>query len=307
MSYPIPAQLCLANAPVDPAYAINVPIGASTWYGAYQSGLVILDFPPALPQVFGENLRLGTTVRISGISPSGFNTDAPVAAVGSGVASTNGHNVTWVSGNQFSLNADDTIMIGTNNYTVVASPAPTATTLTTAGSVLPTSNNMIFSQNNEPPRVFSFWLPMNPSTGSVGVSGQTVTGTGGQVAFSDIRQFDARTCYPDEYGPQPPIVSMNVAPSTIQGGQSATLSWTTNNADTVSISPGIGTVAASDSMTVSPAVTTTYTLTATNANGSQQATAMLTVSAAPPAANQPCAALTGSATLSGNAKISCAP
>jgi len=166
---------------------------------------------------------------------------------------------------------------------------------------------MIFSQNNEPPRVFSFWLPMNPSTGSVGVSGQTVTGTGGQVAFSDIRQFDARTCYPDEYGPQPPIVSMNVAPSTIQGGQSATLSWTTNNADTVSISPGIGTVAASDSMTVSPAVTTTYTLTATNANGSQQATAMLTVSAAPPAANQPCAALTGSATLSGNAKISCAP
>ena len=44
-----------------------------------------------------------------------------------------------------------------------------------------------------------------------------------------------------------------------------TLSWSVTNADTVSISGGIGTVSASGSTTVAPASTTTYTLNATRA------------------------------------------
>lgn len=49
----------------------------------------------------------------------------------------------------------------------------------------------------------------------------------------------------------------------IQPGAGATLSWNVTNADSVSISPAIGNVAASGSVAVSPAQTTTYTLTAT--------------------------------------------
>lgn len=45
--------------------------------------------------------------------------------------------------------------------------------------------------------------------------------------------------------------------------ESATLSWTVNYADTVSISPGIGSVASSGSLIVTPGESTTYILTAT--------------------------------------------
>ena len=57
-----------------------------------------------------------------------------------------------------------------------------------------------------------------------------------------------------------------------------TLSWSTNNASTVTISPNVGTVTANGSTTVSPAATITYTLTATNSAGSVAATATVTVS-----------------------------
>jgi hypothetical protein len=55
-------------------------------------------------------------------------------------------------------------------------------------------------------------------------------------------------------------------PTTIAPGQSSTLTWTTQNGTSASIS-GIGTVPLNGSVPVSPAQTTTYTLTVTGANG----------------------------------------
>lgn len=73
-------------------------------------------------------------------------------------------------------------------------------------------------------------------------------------------------------------VSLNASPSTIAAGQSATLSWNSSNATTLSIDQGIGPVTApSGSMTVTPAATTIYTITATN--GTATATAQATVNA----------------------------
>ncbi|MGB7761734.1 MAG: OmpA family protein [Bryobacteraceae bacterium] len=63
------------------------------------------------------------------------------------------------------------------------------------------------------------------------------------------------------------ILRFTASPSTIAEGAQSTLSWTTSNATTVSISPGIGAVAANGSTTVSPAVTTTYTISVTGADG----------------------------------------
>jgi hypothetical protein len=65
-------------------------------------------------------------------------------------------------------------------------------------------------------------------------------------------------------------------PSTITAGQSSTLQWGTSNATTVNIS-GLGNVALSGSQSVSPTVTTTYTLTATNATSNQVMTATVVV------------------------------
>jgi peptidoglycan-associated lipoprotein len=81
--------------------------------------------------------------------------------------------------------------------------------------------------------------------------------------------------------PPAPTASISVSPSTIQAGQSASLTWQTSNATDVSID-GIGAVQPNGSQSVSPTDSTTYHLTAKGAGGTQEATARLTVTQAPP-------------------------
>jgi peptidoglycan-associated lipoprotein len=81
--------------------------------------------------------------------------------------------------------------------------------------------------------------------------------------------------------PPTPTASISVDPSTIQKGQSATLTWQTSGATDVSID-GIGAVQPSGSQSVSPAESTTYHLTAKGSGGTQDATARVTVAEAPP-------------------------
>jgi hypothetical protein len=78
----------------------------------------------------------------------------------------------------------------------------------------------------------------------------------------------------------PQIVRFEASPLSIQPGQSTTLSWATNGASSVSISPSVGTVDVNGSKTVSPASTTTYTLTATSSDG-KSVTVPVTVIVAP--------------------------
>jgi hypothetical protein len=75
------------------------------------------------------------------------------------------------------------------------------------------------------------------------------------------------------------IVTFSLNPTTVIVGGSSQLCWNVENATTVSISPGIGTVKAVDCITVSPTITTTYILTAFNGTGSVTASATLTVGA----------------------------
>jgi phospholipase C len=63
--------------------------------------------------------------------------------------------------------------------------------------------------------------------------------------------------------------TITVSPTSISPGQSATLTWGSQNATAVSISPGIGSVQPSGSMPVSPTGTTTYTITAGDGAGHQ--------------------------------------
>ena len=108
--------------------------------------------------------------------------------------------------------------------------------------------------------------------------------------------------------PPPTITSFSANPSSIAAGQTASLSWQVSGAQTVSLDNGIGsqTNLSSGSVTVSPAVSTTYTLTATNSGGSDTRTANVIVVPAPapaptnvvitaPAANS---VLSGKVTLS---------
>ena len=75
----------------------------------------------------------------------------------------------------------------------------------------------------------------------------------------------------------PQIVRFEGSPLSIGPGGQSSLSWATNNATSVTITPNVGAVTANGATTVSPSATTTYTLTATNATGSVTAPVTITV------------------------------
>ncbi|GFP43692.1 hypothetical protein HKBW3C_02821, partial [Candidatus Hakubella thermalkaliphila] len=77
----------------------------------------------------------------------------------------------------------------------------------------------------------------------------------------------------------PVINSFTASPGSITAGGSSTLSWNVSNATSVTIDRGIGAVASVGSRGVSPATTTSYILTATNAAGSVTATTQVVVEA----------------------------
>src|SRR6056297_2232828 len=62
----------------------------------------------------------------------------------------------------------------------------------------------------------------------------------------------------------PNINSFVANPPSISEGNSATISWSVSNANSVYIDQGIGQVNLNDSISVSPDSTTTYTITATS-------------------------------------------
>lgn len=81
-----------------------------------------------------------------------------------------------------------------------------------------------------------------------------------------------------------PRAALAVSESSIEIGRSVELRWVTSEAVSVEIDQGIGPVALSGSLRVSPKTPTTYTLTATGQPGSTPATAAVTVTVTPRAA-----------------------
>ena len=69
----------------------------------------------------------------------------------------------------------------------------------------------------------------------------------------------------------PVISTFTTTPESITTGESSTLSWDVSGAVTVTVGSKIGSAALTRTSVVSPATTTTYTLTATNAAGSVSA------------------------------------
>ena len=79
-----------------------------------------------------------------------------------------------------------------------------------------------------------------------------------------------------------PTVTLQASPSSINKGESATLSWNSTDATELNIAPEVGAVTAQGSTKVTPSDSTTYTITATGPGGSASATATVTVNAPPP-------------------------
>src|SRR5215472_5075448 len=90
--------------------------------------------------------------------------------------------------------------------------------------------------------------------------------------------------------PARPTVTLQANPTTVNKGESSTLTWNSTDATQLSIDPGVGTVTAEGSTKVTPSDSTTYTITANGPGGSATATAAVSVNApAPPPTPAPAA------------------
>jgi peptidoglycan-associated lipoprotein len=87
---------------------------------------------------------------------------------------------------------------------------------------------------------------------------------------------------PETPPPPKPTVSIQASPTSINKGGSTTLSWTSTDATQLTIAPDVGAVNAQGSTTVSPADSTTYTVTASGPGGSADSSVRVTVTAPPP-------------------------
>ena len=127
---------------------------------------------------------------------------------------------------------------------------------------------------------------IEPNIGSVGANGSvqvsptdpttyTITATGpGGTATADVSIFMTD---PNA----PPTVTMNPVSAAISQGESITLNWNSQRAQSAFIDNGVGTVPVNGSATVSPDHTTIYTITVTGSTGSSSAQAAIQVTGNP--------------------------
>ena len=84
--------------------------------------------------------------------------------------------------------------------------------------------------------------------------------------------------------PARPTVTLQSSSTFIQKAESVTLTWSSTNATTLSLSPGVGNVSPEGSTRVTPPDSITYTITATGPGGTADSSVHISVTAPPPPA-----------------------
>ncbi|PYU24945.1 MAG: peptidoglycan-associated lipoprotein Pal [Acidobacteria bacterium] len=82
--------------------------------------------------------------------------------------------------------------------------------------------------------------------------------------------------------PPQPTVTLQATPANVQRGQATTLRWSSTNATSLTLAPGVGNVSPEGNTSVTPTDSVTYTISATGPGGSASATARVTVTVPPP-------------------------
>ena len=118
---------------------------------------------------------------------------------------------------------------------------------------------------------------VNPTNGQISVS-PTDTTTYKLHAKNAVSEENA-TVTVTVTKPQPQVLFCTATPMNIAQGEAATILYDTLGATSVNITPGIGAVGNKGSITVTPAATTNYTVTASNSFGS--ASCSVTISVTP--------------------------
>jgi len=247
---------------------------------------------------------------------SSFDADPPTVAAGeSSTLKWNVSGATKVSIDQgignVALTGNRAVMPGaTTVYTLTATNAAGASAMATAQIIVsgvpspPASLPVINSFTASPPEIAAgssatlSWNISNatsvtiaPGVGTYASSGSTIVSPAATTSYiltatNTAGSTTAAAQVTVSGTPLPtglPVVNYFTAnPPIISSGSSTTLSWDVSNATSVTIDNGVGSVGSAGTTSVSPAASTNYTLTATNAAGWYSLTIAVLVAAAPP-------------------------
>ena len=130
-------------------------------------------------------------------------------------------------------------------------------------------------------------VTITPGVGSVGTNGNvvvtpSVTTNYTITATNTVGTATCAVAVQVTPGAAPRIDRFSASPLSVTKGASSTLVWQVENATKVSIAPAPGNVGLVGAQSVSPAATTTYTLTATNNFGTVSANVTINVTSPPP-------------------------
>jgi hypothetical protein len=277
----------------------------ATGPGGTVNQTITVIIPPA--PVINTFTASPTPIPIGSNSTLSWNISNIVTSVsinqGVGVVTTSGSaSVSPTTNTSYTITAVGPGGTRTGITTVQVIPLPTSTFSATPINIT-TGNSSTLS-----------WNSTNASSASIdqGIGGVSTTGTRlvtptttttYSLTASNISGVSTSTTTVNVF-PLPTINNFTVSPSTVNQGNSATLSWNISGAVSITINNGIGAVNATGSRNVNPSSTTTYVLTATNAAGGvRTATAILNVNQIPTATfnASPTSIFTGqSSTLSWN-------
>ncbi len=209
-----------------------------------------------------------TTVSISGIGNVAAAGSAPVSPT-----ATTTYTLTATNAAS-SQNATATVVVNGSSTQVTFCYASPSTI------ILGESSTLFYQTTN------ATSVTITPGIGSVGLSGNSVVTPTASTTYTITANGPngaTNTCSAAvtvTNGQLPRIIQFSAVPQTIASGQSSTLLWVVENATSVSISNGIGSVSLGGTQAVSPTANTTYVLTATNAAGSVTSQAAVNVGAA---------------------------
>ncbi len=170
------------------------------------------------------------------------------------------------------------------NVTVTTPPPPTISAFTASPHVITagTSSTLAWTVSSGATMEISANTGASPGV----VTGTSVNVTPSVTTIYTLRATNlggsvTRTVSVTVNAPAPTITAFTANPPEISRGESTTLNWSVTGATQLSISPGIGAVSGS-SVTVTPTVGTTYTLTASNGSGSVTRNVSVNVTVPPP-------------------------
>jgi len=217
---------------------------------------------------------------------SGSNTNLTWSVSGATALTITDSNGTAVTGANSVVVSSTSVAVSpaaTVSYTLTATSAAGSVTAMTSVTVVPVP---VISSFTATPPLISSGQSSTLNWNATGVSNLTITPTVGIVTGltsvvvspattttyimtgSNTAELQTTATATVTVVAPPTVLSFTAMPSTISSGQTSTLSWNVVGATSVSIDNGIGTVAASGTIAVSPAATTMYNLTATNTVGS---------------------------------------